>query len=196
MEINKKTIFDCYILAGGKSSRMGNDKGLLLFNGKPLVQKVIEELSPVVNKVIIVSNNHEYEKFGLQVLEDLIKNIGPAGGIHAALSNAQSEQIFIVSCDMPFIAANAVTYVMQYATHSQIVLPLFHGKIQPLFGVYSRQCLPKWKQLIERGIIKLQEMVTYFDLLKLDNQKNELFHDLLFTNINNEDDFQNALKQL
>ncbi len=193
---NKINHINAYILAGGKSSRMGTDKGLLLFNNKPIVQRIIEQLSPAVNEVIIVSNNHEYEQFGLPVIEDLIKDIGPAGGIHAALSHTQTEQTFIVSCDMPFIAANAVTYVMQYATHSQIVLPLFHGKIQPLFGVYSRQCLPKWKQLIERGIIKLQEMVTYFDLLKLDNQKNELFHDLLFTNINNEDDFQNALKQL
>lgn len=195
MEINKKTIFDCYILAGGKSSRMGNDKGLLLFNGKPLVQKVIEELSPVVNKVIIVSNNHEYEQFGLQVIEDLIKNIGPAGGIHAALSNAQSEQIFIVSCDMPFITAQAAAYMMQNAGHTQIALPFHHGKIQPLFGVYSGQCLPKWKQLIEQGIIKLQEMITHFDLLKIDIENNKLFNDLLFTNINDKNDFNKALKQ-
>ncbi|HET7118404.1 MAG TPA: molybdenum cofactor guanylyltransferase [Hanamia sp.] len=193
---NKKNVIDCYILAGGKSSRMGTDKGLLLFNGKPLVQKVIEELSPVVNEVIIVSNNHEYEQFGLKVIGDLIKDNGPAGGIHAALSNAKSEQIFIVSCDMPFITAHAAKYIMQHAVHSQIALPLNHGKIQPLFGVYSRQCLPKWKRLIEQGIIKLQEMVMHFDLLKIDIQKNGLFVDLLFTNINDKNDFNKALMQL
>ena len=191
-----KNIIDCYILAGGKSSRMGTDKGLLLFNGKPLVQRIIEQLSPVVNEVIIVSNNHKYEQFGLQVIGDLIKDIGPAGGIHAALSNTQSEQIFVVSCDMPFITTDAATFMMQHTGYSQIALPLFHGKIQPLFGVYSRQCLPKWKQLIEQGIIKLQEMVMHFDLLKIDIQKNELFVDLLFTNINDKNDFNRALKQL
>lgn len=193
---NRKNIIDCYILAGGKSSRMGTDKGLLLFNGKPLVQIIIEQLSPVVNEVIIVSNNHEYEQFGLKVIGDLIKDIGPAGGIHAALNHTDCEQIFIVSCDMPFITSHAVKYVIQHATNSQIALPLYQGRIQPLFGVYSRQCLPKWKQLIEQGMIKLQEMVMHFDLVKIDIEKNELFVDLLFTNINDKNDLNKALKQL
>lgn len=196
MEINKKTIFDCYILAGGKSSRMGKDKGLLNFNNQPLIQTIVEQLQPAVNKIIIVSNNTDYEKFGLDVIPDVIKNIGPAGGIHAALSNAQSEQIFIVSCDMPFITPQAAAYMMQHKAHSQIVLPLYHGKIQPLFGVYARLCLAKWKQLIEQGIIKLQEMITHFDLLKIDIENNKLFNDLLFTNINDINDYNKALKQL
>ena len=132
----------------------------------------------------------------MQVIGDLIKNIGPAGGIHGALSNAQTAQIFIVSCDMPFITAHAAKYIMQHAAYSQITLPLYHGKIQPLFGVYSRQCLPKWNQLIQQRIIKLQEMIMHFDLLKIDTQKNELFVDLLFTNINDKNDFNRALKQL
>lgn len=193
---NKINHIDAYILAGGKSSRMGKDKGFLNFNDKPLVQTIVEQLQPVVNKIIIVSNNPDYEKFGLNVIPDLIKDTGPAGGIHAALTNAQSERIFIVSCDMPFITIPAAAYMMKQAAHSQITLPLYHGKIQPLFGVYSRQCLAKWKQLIEQGIIKLQEMVTHFDLLKIDIENNKLFNDLLFTNINDINDYNNALKQL
>lgn len=193
---NKINHIDAYILAGGKSSRMGKDKGFLNFNDKPLVQTIVEQLQPVVNKIIIVSNNPDYEKFGLNVIPDLIKDTGPAGGIHAALTNAQSEQIFIVSCDMPFITIPSAAYMMKQAAHSQIALPLYHGKIQPLFGVYSRQCLAKWKQLIEQGIIKLQEMVTHFDLLKIDIENNKLFNDLLFTNINDINDYNNALKQL
>ncbi|MFZ1799116.1 MAG: molybdenum cofactor guanylyltransferase [Chitinophagaceae bacterium] len=193
---NKINHIDAYILAGGKSSRMGKDKGFLNFNDKPLVQTIVEQLQPVVNKIIIVSNNPDYEKFGLNVIPDLIKDTGPAGGIHAALTNAQSERIFIVSCDMPFITIPAAAYMMKQAAHSQITLPLYHGKIQPLFGVYSRQCLAKWKQLIEQGIIKLQEMVTHFDLLKIDIENNKLFNDLLFTNINDINDYNKALKQL
>lgn len=193
---NKINHIDAYILAGGKSSRMGKDKGFLNFNDKPLVQTIVEQLQPVVNKIIIVSNNPDYEKFGLNVIPDLIKYTGPAGGIHAALTNAKSEQIFIVSCDMPFITTPAAAYMMKHAAHSQITLPLYHGKIQPLFGVYSRQCLAKWKQLIEQGIIKLQEMVTHFDLLKIDIENNKLFNDLLFTNINDINDYNKALKQL
>lgn len=77
---DKISHIDAHILAGGKSSRMGADKGLLLFKGKPLIERVIEQLYPLFKTICIVSNNREYERFGLQVIEDLIKDIGPGRG--------------------------------------------------------------------------------------------------------------------
>ncbi|MBK7734947.1 MAG: NTP transferase domain-containing protein [Chitinophagaceae bacterium] len=68
-----------YLLAGGKSSRMGTDKGLLHFQNKYLVEWVINELQFVFEKITIVANNAVYQKFNLEVIEDEIKNIGPAG---------------------------------------------------------------------------------------------------------------------
>lgn len=185
-----------YILAGGKSSRMGTDKGLLLLNGRPIVQKIIDQLQPAADKTVIVSNNAEYEKFGLEVIADLITDVGPAGGIHAALSHTDSEQIFVVSCDMPYITTDAIQYMIEQASQSQITLPLNREKIEPLFGVYSKKCLPLWQQLIEQGMIKLQEIVTHFELLKVNIDNNELFNDLLFLNINDKNDLQRALKKL
>ena len=75
-------------------------------------------------------------------------------------------------------------------------MPLYvnRGKAEPIFKFYSRQCLPKWKQLIEQGIIKLQELGRRYDLLKIDIPKNRLFVGLLFTNINDKNDFYKALK--
>ena len=185
-----------YILAGGKSSRMGTDKGLLHFHGKPIVQTIIDQILPTVNKTVIVSNNAEYEKFGLEVFADLITDVGPAGGIHAAMTHTDSEQIFVVSCDMPYITTDAIQYMIEQASQSQITLPLNREKIEPLFGVYSKKCLPLWQQLIEQGMIKLQEMVTHFELLKINIETNELFNDLLFLNINDKNDLQRALKKL
>lgn len=184
-----------YILAGGKSSRMGTDKGLLNFKGKPLVLKVIEQLQGAVHKTVIVSNNPEYEKFGLEVIPDLIQAKGPAGGIHAALSHTDSEQNFVVSCDMPFITTAAIQYMIKNASQSQITLPLYQTKMQPLFGVYSKECLPLWQELIQQKIVKLQEMITHFKLLELNIDKNELFPNLFFININDKNDFQKALNQ-
>ncbi|MEO8116049.1 MAG: molybdenum cofactor guanylyltransferase [Bacteroidota bacterium] len=194
--ISKIRNINAYILAGGKSSRMGSDKGLLNFNGKPIVQIIIEQLKPSVEKIIIVSMNAAYKKFGMEVIPDLMKEKGPAGGIHAALSHSNSEQIFVVSCDMPNITTNTIQYMIEHASHSEITLALNHGKAEPLFGVYSKKCLPLWQQLIEQGIIKLQEMITHFDLLKIDVGNNELFNDSLFLNINDKNDFQKAVKQL
>ena len=68
-----------YVLAGGKSSRMGKDKGMIIYNGKAIIEYIIEQLKPLVNKLVIVSNNFEYEKFGVEVINDLLKDIGPVG---------------------------------------------------------------------------------------------------------------------
>lgn len=185
-----------YVLAGGKSSRMGTDKGLLKFNGKPIIQIIVEQLQPAVSNAIIVSKNEAYKKFGLEVIPDLINDKGPAGGIHAALSHTDSDKVFVVSCDMPNITTNAIQYIIEQSFHSQITLPLNDGKVEPLFGVYAKTCLPLWQQLIEQGKIKLQEMVTHFDLLKINVENHKFFNAELFLNINDKNDLLNAQKFL
>lgn len=184
--------FNGYILAGGKSSRMGTDKGLMLFKGKAIIEYVIEQLQPAVNKVTIVSNNPEYEKFGFAVIADLIKETGPAGGIYTALNHTDTTLNFIVSCDMPFISKEAIEFMFQNKGKSQIILPVRQGKMEPLFGIYSKDCLFKWHELMEGAIIKLQEMVIHFRLNKIEVDNNVQFSDSLFMNINTKKDFENA----
>ena len=86
------------ILAGGKSSRMGTDKGLLLLNGKPMVKYVIDVLSKVTSKIIIIANNDEYKQFGYKVYSDLIKDKGPVGGIYTAMNYTNSNTNICISC--------------------------------------------------------------------------------------------------
>ena len=76
------------------------------------------------------------------------------------------------------------------------IIPVNHEKPEPLFGVYSKECLPLWQKLIHQEKIKLQEMVTYFDLLKINVDQNELFKGSFFLNINDKNDFQKALNQI
>lgn len=185
-----------YILAGGESSRMGSDKGLMLFNGKSIIQYCIEQIKPLVNNLIIVSNNPEYEKFGFEVVADLIKDIGPAGGIYTALDHSKADFNYIVSCDMPFITKDALEFLFQQKEFSQIVLPVWNGKIEPLVGVYSKECLAKWLELIHQGTIKLQEMFLHFNLKKINVEKNVLFGDSFFLNINTKNDLENAFNVL
>lgn len=187
---------EAYILAGGKSSRMGCDKGLILFKGKPLIERIIEELQLLFETVFIVSNNAEYKRFGLEVIEDLIKDSGPAGGIHAALSHSQTQNVFVTSCDMPFISAAAAGFIISKSGDSQITLPVFEERVHPLFGVYSRSCLPLWKQLIDLKMVKLQQMITHFDLSKIMVDHEPLFNEVMFMNVNDKNDLNKALQQL
>jgi molybdopterin-guanine dinucleotide biosynthesis protein A len=185
-----------YILAGGKSSRMGTDKGLLLFEGKAMIQYVIEQLQPVFDKLVIVSNNPEYEKFGLKVITDSIKDIGPAGGIYTALNHSDTQLNFIVSCDMPFITKEAIEFIIKNTNESQIVLLENQGKLEPLFGIYSKDCEQIWLELIEQNTIKLQKMVSYFKLKTIPVENNEIFKESFFKNINTKEDFNNALNRI
>ncbi|MCC7526258.1 MAG: molybdenum cofactor guanylyltransferase [Chitinophagaceae bacterium] len=187
---------DAYILAGGKSSRMGTDKGLLFFHDVPLIERIIQQLQPCFQRLTIISDNPKYCQFGLPVTTDLIKDIGPAGGIHAALNHTQSERIFATSCDMPFITTEAVQLMIENSERSQIVLPITAGKLQPLFGIYAKSCRAKWEQLITQRMIKLQEMVSHFDLSKIDLEDYGICNDKLFMNVNNKTDLDQALQQL
>ncbi len=180
-----------YILAGGNSARMGEDKGLMLIEGKAMVQYVIEKMQPLFSNLFIVSNNPEYEKFGLEVIPDLIKNIGPAGGIYTALNHSDAKFNFIVSCDMPFITKEAIVYICRNTDESQIVLPVHQEKFEPLFGIYAKDCLKIWLELIEQKNIKLMEMAKHFKLKTIPVENNNIFKESIFKNINTKEDFKN-----
>lgn len=193
MDRNKKQI-NGYILAGGKSSRMGTDKGLLMIEGKAMIQYVIEQMQLVFDNLVIVSNNSEYEKFGLEVIPDLIKNIGPAGGIYTVLEHSDSQLNFVVSCDMPFISKGAIEFIIENSNESQIVLLENQGNLEPLFGIYANDCEAIWLELIEEGKVKLQDMIKNFKLKIIPIENNEIFKDSFFKNINTKADFDNAFK--
>ena len=194
--IKNKEKITGYILAGGRSSRMGEDKGLILLNGKPIISYVINQLKPAVDTIIIVSNNKEYVKFGYEVIEDTIKNIGPSAGILAALNHTNTEKNFVVSCDMPFIAIPSIEYIINQSEGYQITVPIYKDKYEPMFAVYSKECINKWEELIELGTYKMMDIINHFMVLKVNVDNNHLFNDSLFININTKEDLQKAIDKL
>lgn len=185
-----------YILAGGKSSRMGEDKGLMLFNGAPLVQTIIHQLQQAVEKVVLVSNNPAYEQFGLEVIADLVKNIGPAGGIYTALQHSSTEKNFILSCDLPYISAEAIRFMLNNSGLDAIYMPQHNNKLEPLFGVYPKKCFTSWKAGIEKGTYKLSDLAELFKLVKVQVDEYPFFSEKLFQNLNTPDEFKKALNNL
>ena len=187
---NNSSSVNGYILAGGKSLRMGEDKGLMLLKGKPMIAHVIEQLKPAVQKVFIVSNNKAYEQFGLEVICDLVTDIGPAGGILTALSKTDSKYNFICSCDMPFIQIDAINFLIEHSFDFEITVAVHQDKIQPLFGVYSRNCLAEWKSQIQKNNFKLQELISYFYTQKLEMKNMQSFDEAIFTNVNSKSELE------
>ncbi len=149
------------ILAGGKSSRMGYEKGLMPFEGKPLIQYLIDRFQNKYNELIIISNNKEYSQFGLPVIKDNYINCGPLSGIEAGLSASKNNINIIISCDSPFVETTLVDHVLKQNTNSDILFT-FYKKIHPFPGLYSKNIKNKLKQLIIQGERKVTSLNDHF----------------------------------
>lgn len=169
---------------------MGEDKGLMKFKGKLLVQHALEVLSKLFAGVVIVTGNSGYANFGFKIIDDRIINAGPAGGILSALNHSRYEHNFISACDMPFINEAAVSFMIENSSGAEITVPVFKGKMQPLFGVYSSTCLSKWEEYVINGERKLELLVRQFRLRLVDVDSYEFFNDKTFANMNTPDDIK------
>ena len=96
------------ILAGGKSSRMGTDKAMLIFNEKPFIQHIIDAMKPLVNNIIIVSDNEERTFLGINRTNDIIKDAGALAGLYSGVHYSKTDCNLIVSCDVPLITTEVL----------------------------------------------------------------------------------------
>ena len=143
------------VLAGGKSSRMGQDKGLMNFRGKPMVQWVLESVSRLTKDVLIVAHDGRYREFGHNVVGDEIKEIGPIGGIVTGLHQSACEVNLVLGCDLPFVTAELLEFMLE--NHRDVLVTCgFDGQhIHPLVGVYDRSALSGLTSCIHNGNHKL-----------------------------------------
>lgn len=146
------------ILAGGQASRMGGkDKGLIELNQKPLIEHVIERLSPQTPRILINANRNQdaYSKFGF-VFSDQFKDFpGPMGGIHAGLMHAETDWVGFVPCDSPQINTDLVERFCQAVKEDSDILVAHDGDHQqPVFTLYHKRVLPKLTAFLERATAK------------------------------------------
>jgi molybdopterin-guanine dinucleotide biosynthesis protein A len=177
------------VLAGGNSSRMGEDKGLMELNSKPLIDYSIEVLSKVCDELIIGANSPEYQRFGYPVIPDEIRNIGPIGGIYSCLKVSSTKDNIILSCDIPLITQSVVEFLLSEKHDYQIVVPVVNGFPEPLCAYYHSSVVDGLHDLINRDIYKLQHAIKQFrtNFLPLDS-KIEFYDEMLFSNVNSPSD--------
>ena len=176
---------------------MGRDKSLLPLGGLPLIGHVARVLRSRFHHVIIVSDfPDKYGFLNLQTIPDAYKGIGPLGGIHAALSHARTQLVFIASCDIPLAPPQLVDYLLDVDSPRFTRIPLHTGILQPLFGLYEKQLLP----VIEGHIANQQYGVvnvlreTNFAQVEITPQF-PFYSSDIFCNANSPDDFARIQKQ-
>ena len=182
------------VLAGGQSSRFGSDKAFAKIGDLTIVESLFFPLSLIFKKIIVVTNFPEkYRAFPVQIVTDKIRERGPLGGIYSGLLASDSERNFVVACDMPLINPRLIRYLVSIK-EGQIVIPQAHDKLEPLFAIYSKSCLPAIASQLKAGDNKIQ---NFFDKVNTNIIKEEVlkkFDPALtsFLNIN----LQKDLKQL
>ena len=144
------------ILAGGLSTRMGQDKGLINYNGKAMVEYCIEALKPLCSEITISTNNPDYSRFGYKLIHDVYKEIGPIGGLHAALRAASNDAILVCPCDMPLIKSEDFKKIIDDKKESTAVVQSSTQKVYPTLGYYPKRSLTTIINQIEKKQYKLQ----------------------------------------
>jgi len=182
------------ILAGGKSSRMGAEKGLQELCGKPLISYAVQVLSGLCNTLIISSSSEAYTAYGYDVVPDEFPGIGPMGGIYSALKHSRSDKNLVLSCDLPFVTNELLSYILKNATGYQVAVPWQGNRhYEPLCGFYHVSVLQQMRTFIQKGNYKLPDLFDTIRMNKLVIDKNSGFYsEKLFFNVNSKQDLDKA----
>lgn len=131
-----------FVLAGGRSSRMGRDKALLMLGGETLVERCLRRLGEVVAEVAIAGGSEELSRFG-RVIPDMHPGRGPLGGIVSALEQSSFAWNLFLPVDAPFVPASCLKTLISAAARSSsvCVMARVEGEAQPLCGIYSSRAL-------------------------------------------------------
>jgi molybdopterin-guanine dinucleotide biosynthesis protein A len=152
-----------FVLAGGRSSRMGRDKALLPYRGTTLLKYVAGVVEEVVGNVAIIGNSTRYAHLGYPVYPDKLADLGPLGGIYTALCVSEVEWNLIVACDMPALTVPLLRSLLERAEKTALDCVVATGpeeEAEPLCAVYHRRCLPVLAQAMIQKRLKMKDIVA------------------------------------
>lgn len=193
------------IQAGGQSSRMGEDKALKPFLGKPLIQRVMERLNPIADELIVTTNRpDEYRFLNTRLVSDLIPERGALGGLYTAIFSANNPYVGVVACDMPFVSPIFFETATKWMVEDEadVVIPSGKSKesqksggYEPLHALYRKEtCLPAIEDAIQKDLWKV---IAWFGKVKvravLDEEMKRIDPSNLYSwNVNTPEEFEQA----
>jgi molybdenum cofactor guanylyltransferase len=189
---------DAFVLAGGKSSRMGVDKAFLVLGGRSLLNRVLQLAKMITEQVTIVGDPLKFAAFG-PVVQDVFTGRGPLGGIHAALATSNAELHLILGVDLPFLNTTFLNYLVAQAKSSlaTITVPFAAGGYQPLCAVYRSEFADVAGKALHQRRNKIDALFPQVSLRTID--EGELrqagFSNSIFQNVNTPKDWEQAKRQ-
>jgi molybdopterin-guanine dinucleotide biosynthesis protein A len=186
------------IQAGGRSSRMGQDKALMPFLGRPLIARLVDRLAGLGDELLIITNHpEEYTFLGLPLYGDLLPGSGPLGGLYSALKVAQRSIVAVLACDMPFLSPALIAAQRDLLEREGVdaVIPSSARVVEPLHGVYRREtCLPAVKAALDAGERKVIAWYSAANVRVMSEEEVAAYDAkfLSFVNVNSPEEFRQA----
>ena len=185
------------VIAGGESSRMGNDKSWLRYHGKPQLYHVFDQLAACTNQVVISCNKHQKNRIFpyYQVIVDKksLENKGPIAALLTAFSQYPETDFLVMATDYPFLLSSTLSNFAAFASQHQLCA-FFNIRthyFEPLLAYYPKEIYPALKSFFENGNTSLQQFLIENNAAKfLPANENEL------TNVNTPDEFQAAYQNI
>jgi molybdenum cofactor guanylyltransferase len=177
------------ILAGGTARRFdGRDKSGLVVDGRTILDRQLTELASVVDDVLIVGGvaAHPAAHPMPRRIDDLVPGCGPLGGLHAALTAMTGGSVALLACDMPFVTAPFIAYLLSLADTADIVIPQTERGYHPLCAVYSQNCLKAVTARLAERRLKMVDLLADVRVRRVTPEEIERFGDChrLLANVN------------
>jgi len=184
------------LLAGGKSTRFKKNKAIAEYNGQRLIEHTSNLLNKHFDQVYLVVDSKEKYSFikNCKIVEDIIPNKGPVGGIYTGLMASNRKYNYIMACDMPLMSGRFIEYIKNWEQNYDVLLPEYNGYIEPLAGIYSKKCLPVIEKNLRNGNLSIRDFLKEVKMQSIDESliKRNFSNKNIFYNIN----YQKDLEQL
>jgi molybdopterin-guanine dinucleotide biosynthesis protein A len=189
-----------FVLAGGKSSRMGQDKALLALNGQPLLQRAAYLVRAATGADAVVVGAKREGFADCAFVSDDWPDAGPLGGIATALRVTDAEWNLIVACDMPYLTRAWLEFLIgrAQASAADVVLVENNGRLEPLCAMYHRRSEAALRAALGRGMRKVTEVLRSLQLDTIQPAEWQAFDasGCLFKNVNSPADYEEAKRRL
>jgi len=140
------------LLAGGRSTRMGEDKAFAPFNGQTLLEWMRDKFAPLFPHVFVVTRDpHRFHELGLPIVNDALPDMGSAVGVYTAVLASPTERVICLACDMPFVTSRFLWELADRSEGFDVFVPRHGEYLQPLCAVYSKGTLGAYREFIGSG---------------------------------------------
>ena len=149
-----------YVIAGGKSSRFGSNKALALLGKKSMIEYSLDLLYQYTHDIYISGRREEYKSLNISMIEDIVSQKGPIGGIYSCLIKSQTEYNLILSCDMPFVSTQMIECLLRHAEANDVTyFKNNKNEIYPFPGIYTTKCLSVIEQMLQANNYRMKYLL-------------------------------------